>query len=291
MNIKNIESLTLEECKKLLSANPNDKQLQDRFHILLEEIRERESKEFDLCSTMPDYMEFVKKYSGIKDYKSKNLDIARKLVNKQEEINRIEWKNRSLQTQREDLESRLKITNVFKYVLLIIVGLLLGVVAFLGIKNINRSEMDINVLHNSNSTDSISKEYYDYKNAVLKAPIIVRDIKVGNVYKDSKIETQYGETIFEANTMYLEPQIVYVGAKDDHVTLYFKIETKGYSTVSSGNSYKIAAGEHTLTLSGWGNDKPGFWDAGNYTISIWYCDKKIAEDTFIIHKSETSEIK
>ena len=59
MNIKNIESLTLEECKKLLSANPNDKQLQDRFHILLEEIRERESKEFDLCSTMPDYMEFV----------------------------------------------------------------------------------------------------------------------------------------------------------------------------------------------------------------------------------------
>lgn len=291
MNIKNIESLTLEECKKLLSANPNEKQLQDRFHILLEEIRERESKEFDLCSTMPDYMEFVKKYSGIKDYKSKNLDIARKLVNKQEEINRIEWKNRSLQTQREDLESRLKITNVFKYVLLIIVGLLLGVVAFLGIKNINRSEMDINVLHNSNSTDSISKEYYDYKNAVLKAPIIVRDIKVGNVYKDSKIETQYGETIFEANTMYLEPQIVYVGAKDDHVTLYFKIETEGYSTVSSGKSYKIAAGEHTLTLSGWGNDKPGFWDAGNYTISIWYCDKKIAEDTFIIHKSETSEIK
>ena len=291
MNIKNIESLTLEECKKLLSANPNDKQLQDKFYILLEEIRERESKEFDLCSTMPDYMEFVKKYSGIKDYKSKNLDIARKLVNKQEEINRIEWKNRSLQTQREDLESRLKITNIFKYVLLIIVGLLLGVVAFLGIKNINRSEMDINVLHNSNSTDSISKEYYDYKNAVLKAPIIVRDIKVGNVYKDSKIETQYGETIFEANTMYLEPQIVYVGAKDDHVTLYFKIETEGYSTVSSGKSYKIAAGEHTLTLSGWGNDKPGFWDAGNYTISIWYCDKKIAEDTFIIHKSETSEIK
>lgn len=291
MNIKNIESLTLEECKKILSANPNDKQLQDRYHVLLEEIRERESKEFDLCSTMPDYMEFVKKYSGIKDYKSKNLDIARKLVNKQEEINRIEWENRSLQTQREDLESRLKITNVFKYVLLIIVGLLLGVVAFLGIKNINRSEIDINVLHNSNSTDSISKEYYDYKNAVLKAPIIVRDIKVGNVYKDSKIETQYGETIFEANTMYLEPQIVYVGAKDDHVTLYFKIETEGYSTVSSGNSYKIAAGEHTLTLSGWGNEKPGHWKAGNYTISIWYCDKKIAEDTFIIHESETSEIK
>ena len=118
-----------------------------------------------------------------------------------------------MQTQREDLGNRLKITNVLKYVLLIIVGLLLGVVAFLGIKYKNRSEIDVNILPISNSTDSISKEYYDYKNAVLKAPIIVRDIKVGNVYKDSKIETQYGETIFEANTMYLEPQIVYVGAK------------------------------------------------------------------------------
>lgn len=291
MNIKNIESLTLEECKKILSANPNDKQLQDRYHALLEEIRGRESKEFDSCTTIPDYMEFVKKYSGIKGYKSKNLDVARQLVNKQEEINRIEWKNRSLQTQREDLESRLKITNVFKYVLLIIVGLLLGVVAFLGIKYKNRSEIGISFPHISNSADSISKEYYDYKDAVLKSPIIVRDIKVGNVYKDSKIETEYGETIFDANTMYLEPQIVYVGAKDDHVTLYFKIETEGYSTVSSGHSYKITAGENTLTLRGWGDEKPGFWRAGNYTISIWYCDKKIAEDTFIIHKLETSEIK
>lgn len=114
---------------------------------------------------------------------------------------------------------------------------------------------------------------------------------MGNVNKDSKIETEYGETIFDANTMYLKPQIVYVGAKDDYVTLYFKIETEGYSTVSSGNSYKIIAGEHTLTLSGWGNEKPEHWKAGNYTISIWYCDKKIAEDTFIIHESETSEIK
>ena len=196
-----------------------------------------------------------------------------------------------MQTQREDLESRLKITNVFKYVLLIIVGLLLGVVAFLGIKYKNRSEIGISFLHDLNSADSISKEYYDYKNAVLKSPVIVRDIKVGNVNKDSKIETEYGETIFDANTMYLKPQIVYVGAKDDYVTLYFKIETEGYSTVSSGHSYKIAAGEHTLTLSGWGNEKPGYWKAGNYTISIWYCDKKIAEDTFIIHESETSEIK
>lgn len=61
MNIKNIDSLTLEECKKILCEHPNDKQLQDRYYALLGEIRERESKEFDSCSTIPDYMEFVKK--------------------------------------------------------------------------------------------------------------------------------------------------------------------------------------------------------------------------------------
>lgn len=120
---------------------------------------------------------------------------------------------------------------------------------------------------------------------------IVRDIKVGNVYKGSRIETEYGDSIFDANTMYLQPKIVYVGAKADYVTLYYKIYTEGYSSVSRGNSYKITAREHTLTLNGWGNEKPGYWEAGNYTISIWYCDKKIAVDTFIIHKSEISEIK
>ncbi|MCD8235170.1 MAG: hypothetical protein LUD00_00645 [Prevotellaceae bacterium] len=296
MNIKNVESLTLDECRKILSENPDDKQLQNRYHALLEQMREHDSKEFDSCSTISDYAEFVNKYSKIKGYKSKNLDVARKLVNMQEEIDRTESDNRHwwiqqtyLKDRLEYLENRFKKANIFKYGLLLVVVLLLGMVAFLGIKYNKSSKMDKNVIHTSNSADSITKEYYDYKNTVLKSPIIVRDIKVGNVYKDSKIETEYGDTIFDANTMYLEPQIVYVGAKDDYVTLYFRIETEGYSTVSSGDSYKIAAGEHTLTLNGWGNEKQGYWKAGNYTISIWYCDKKIAEDTFIIHKSETSE--
>ena len=36
MNIKNIDSLSFEECKKLLAANPDDEQLQARYHYLLD---------------------------------------------------------------------------------------------------------------------------------------------------------------------------------------------------------------------------------------------------------------
>lgn len=173
-----------------------------------------------------DFKGFVDKYSKIKDYKSKNLDIARALVNMQEKITRIDMDNDSLEFQKKYLKSRLKKANTFKYVLLIVIGLLLGVVAFLGVKYNKASKMIVNFVHTSNSVDSISKEFYDYKNAVFSAPIIVRDIKVGNVYKGSRIETEYGDSIFDANTMYLQPQIVYVGAKADYVTLYYKIETE-----------------------------------------------------------------
>lgn len=100
MNIKNIENLTLEECKKILSENPNDKQFQNRYYVLLEEMREHDCIDFNSCSTFFDFKGFVDKYSKIKDYKSKNLDIARALVNMQEKITRIDMDNDSLEFQK-----------------------------------------------------------------------------------------------------------------------------------------------------------------------------------------------
>lgn len=47
-----------------------------------------------------DFKGFVDKYSKIKDYKSKNLDIARALVNMQEKITRIDMDNDSLEFQK-----------------------------------------------------------------------------------------------------------------------------------------------------------------------------------------------
>lgn len=53
MNIKNIENLILEECKKILSENPNDKQFQNSYYVLLEEMREHDCIDFNSCSTFP----------------------------------------------------------------------------------------------------------------------------------------------------------------------------------------------------------------------------------------------
>lgn len=105
------------------------------------------------------------------------------------------------------------------------------------------------------------------------------------------METEYGETIEDVNTMFLKPKITYVGANDGPVTLYYKIQrlSDNYTSVSEGSEYMIYTGKNTLELDGWGNKKPGNWEAGKYVISIWYCDKKIAEDTFDIHKSQDSE--
>ena len=139
-----------------------------------------------------------------------------------------------------------------------------------------QDSLDINTIHIKDLVD---------------APIIVTDIAIGNSDNDGGMETEYGETIEDVNTMFLKPKITYVGANDGPVTLYYKIQrlSDNYTSVSEGSEYMIYTGKNTLELDGWGNKKPGNWEAGKYVISIWYCDKKIAEDTFDIHKSQDSE--
>lgn len=42
-------------------------------------------------------------------------------------------------------------------------------------------------------------------------PLIITDIKIGNVYKGGDIQTDYGKRIYDYNTMYLKPKISYIG--------------------------------------------------------------------------------
>ena len=45
MNIKNIDSLSLEECQKLLAANPNDERIQNIYKKLeIKDIEEKNKK-------------------------------------------------------------------------------------------------------------------------------------------------------------------------------------------------------------------------------------------------------
>ena len=109
--------------------------------------------------------------------------------------------------------------------------------------------------------------------------ISISSIKIGNVYKDGSIETNYGDNLYSSYTMYLKPRIDYYGYKTGWVTLYQKIYTPYYglstgSSSPSGYTTKtevfLYEGSNTVELQGWGNERKGWWSSGQYIYEIWY---------------------
>ena len=124
------------------------------------------------------------------------------------------------------------------------------------------------------------------------SPLIITDIKIGNMDENSKMETAYGSKIYSRNTMYIAPSINYIGLKSGQETLKVKFfNSQGTlstgTTSPAGYSYSndnyIYTGKNTMTLSGWGGKNKGHWNAGNYKIEIWYKDKCLSSKSFTIY--------
>lgn len=124
-------------------------------------------------------------------------------------------------------------------------------------------------------------------------PIIISDIEIANVYKGGNVETDYGNTIYSSNTMYLKPRIKYYGILSGTRTLkikWFKPDgsmSSGSSSpygFSQSNSYYIDSGpDNTITMSGWGNENKGHWRSGTYRIEIWHENICLKSKTFKIY--------
>lgn len=121
-------------------------------------------------------------------------------------------------------------------------------------------------------------------------PLIIKSLKVGNTDKDGLIETDFGENIYSYNTMYLKPQIDYIGLKDCTVTLYLKLFQNGVlsrgSTSPEGFSTTMdlnVSGNGIASLSGWGSENKGHWSSGNYRYEIWYNNMCLKAENFIIY--------
>ena len=119
----------------------------------------------------------------------------------------------------------------------------------------------------------------------------ISSIKIGNVYKDGRIETNYGNTIYSSYSMYLKPKISYYGYKTGWFTLYQKLyapyglstgnsSPSGYSTKTEVYLYK---GNNTVELSGWGNERMGNWPSGWYRYEIWYEEQCLASESFYVY--------
>ena len=124
-------------------------------------------------------------------------------------------------------------------------------------------------------------------------PIIITDIKIGNVDYDSNVETDYGNTIYSRYTMYLKPQITYTGINPwQSINLKVKWYTPNGS-LSRGDSSPsgfsqsedlyVCSGSNTTTLRGWGNRSKGHWSSGTYRIEIWYEDVCLRAENFTIY--------
>ena len=140
----------------------------------------------------------------------------------------------------------------------------------------------------------MKSELSSFKNTVANTyPLIITDIKIGNVYYNGEVETNYGNSIYSSRTMYLEPQIKYTGLTSGFKTLYIKW-FRPDGTMSSGSSspygysqsnetYIYYGEDNTLTLSGWGNRTQGHWKSGTYRIEIWYGDACLKSKKFTIY--------
>ena len=124
-------------------------------------------------------------------------------------------------------------------------------------------------------------------------PLIIKDIQIANVYDDGRIETYYGGSLYENNTMYFKPRITYVGLKSyKFITLKIKLYTPS-GTLSTGTSspngasysysFSVLSGENTQELTGWGNSSKGNWSDGTYRIEVWYNDLCLRTKTFYVY--------
>ena len=134
-------------------------------------------------------------------------------------------------------------------------------------------------------------ESYDIE-TYYKAPIIITDIKIGNVDNGGNIETEFGEKIHAHNTMFLAPQIHYIGLESGKNNIKVKWFIPNGSMrrlsdapagYSSSEDYYFYRGFNTIEFDGLGNKTKGYWDAGIHRIEIWYNDICLKSKTFEIY--------
>ena len=141
---------------------------------------------------------------------------------------------------------------------------------------------------------TLMSQYETLKSQVGNAyPLIISEIEIANSYRGGDIETDYGNTIYSSNTMYLKPRIKYYGISSGTKTLkikWFKPDgsmstgtSSPYGFSQSDSHYIYSGADNSITLSGWGNENKGHWRSGCYRIEIWYENTCLKSKSFTIY--------
>lgn len=125
----------------------------------------------------------------------------------------------------------------------------------------------------------------------------ISNVSFGNADKKANLISGYGETLYENEVQYLQPQISYQGhvLSEQTATLMIRIVlpggnmTKGSSSplcFTTKDDVEIKPGYNTSVLVGWGNDKGTLYKSGTYRYEIWLNGDKIYETIFEVKKRD-----
>mgnify|MGYP007069926914 FL=1 len=146
------------------------------------------------------------------------------------------------------------------------------------IDNVRGDFMD-EVKKSSGSSSSISE-----------IPFLVTKMEVANIEKDGTIIQDYGSTIYDFKSKYLQPRITIKPFKTGSYTLYVKLYKDNVlqrNTTTSPENFTYSCSitvsdtsSQVKTLLGWGSTTAGQWAQGSYRYEVWINDYCIGSKTF-----------
>lgn len=146
------------------------------------------------------------------------------------------------------------------------------------IDNVREDVMD-EIKTSSGSSSSISE-----------IPFLVTKMEVANVENDGTIIQDYGSTIYDFKSKYLQPRITIKPFKTGSYTLYVKLYKDNVLQRNSSSSPENYTYSHSITVSstssqvktlpGWGAKTAGRWAQGSYRYEVWINDYCIGSKTF-----------
>jgi hypothetical protein len=126
-----------------------------------------------------------------------------------------------------------------------------------------------------------------------KPSFIVTSLKVGNVNNYGRWLTNAGNALYSSQMRYLRPVITYDAAYNVKRTFLIKIIQpngtifRNASISPSGFTYsddcQVNRGNNQiLNLSGWGNNDTSSYQAGEWTVEIWYNNRRLWSEKITI---------
>jgi uncharacterized protein YgiM (DUF1202 family) len=156
---------------------------------------------------------------------------------------------------------------------------------------------NVEIIEKVKSTSWVKISYgngkYGYMNSDYLSPIIeITALSAGN-WGDSKWLTNAGRKLYSSEMRFLAPVITYNATFNAKVTFFIKIlhpngELDKGSNAPSGFTYidssQVNEGSNqTCVLTAWGNQNVSTYQSGQWTVEVWYNNKRLISEKIIIY--------